>query len=189
MAESVNELFDDFAARRARGERPDVREYLARAGPEADALASLLDRLLASTPPPPADPGTVAAFEGRLAGEPPLLALRTRRGLPRTRVVDALVQTLGLDAGKSAKVKRYYHELETGLLDPRGVSGRVFSVLERVLDARVEELAAWRPPPAQRATATAFFRVRDDVAKPAPERVPAEEGWDEVDALFRGASR
>src|SRR3712207_6396200 len=143
MAERVNELFDEFAARRARGERPDVREYLARAGPDAEELRPLLDRLLTTMPAPRADPSVVAALEARLAGEPPLLALRTRLGLPRNRVVDALVKTLDVDPAKADKVRRYYHQLETGLLEPRGVSPRVFAALERLLDARVEDLAGW----------------------------------------------
>ena len=188
MADDVLTLFDEFAVRRVRGERPDVREYLERAGEGADELRPLLDRLLASTPPPPADEATVAAFEARLAHEPPLLALRVRRGLRRDDLVDALVQRLGLDARTRAKVKRYVHQLETGLLEPQGVSGRVFAALRETLRAPVEELVVWRPPPAE---APLYLRARaevepDVVAAPAPP--PADE-WDEVDALFRGGER
>jgi hypothetical protein len=190
MAENVLALFDEFAGRRARGEQPDVRAYLDRAGQKADELGALLDRLLATTPPPKADPALVAAFEARLAGEPPLLSLRARRGLTRERVVEALVSTLGIDPTKSAKVKRYYHELETGLLEPRGVSRRLFAALENIFGRRVEDLVTWRPPP-KPATSVAFLRVRDDVVLEAAAAAPVRraEEWDEVDELFRGAGR
>ena len=41
----------------------------------------------------------------------------------------AVMGSLGLDPAKRKKVARYYHQLETGLLDPRRVSGRVFEAL------------------------------------------------------------
>ena len=44
------ELFDEYASAYARGERPQAREYLERAGPQADELAGLIDRFLVSTP-------------------------------------------------------------------------------------------------------------------------------------------
>jgi hypothetical protein len=189
VADDVLTLFDDFAVRRARGERPDVREYLERAGERADELVPLLDRLLASTPPAgEADPAVVAAFEARLAGEPPLLALRARRGVTRDQVVDRLVGRLQLDRRKTEKVRRYYHELETGLLEPRGVTERVFAALGEVLRTDVEALATWRPSPST-AEATAFYRVGGEpglAQAPAAAPEPHEEEWDEVDELFRG---
>ena len=44
------ELFDEYAAAYARGERPQAREYLARAGPQADELAGLIDEFLQRSP-------------------------------------------------------------------------------------------------------------------------------------------
>ena len=188
MAEDVYRLFDDYAVRYARGERPDARAYLTRAGDGADELADLLDRFLAAAPPPPVDDDLVAAFQAWLAGDPPLLELRVRRGLRRDEVVDGLIERLSLDRGKREKVKRYYHRLETGLLEPSGVDRRVFEALGEALRARVEDLLAWRPRPLE---AAAYLRA--DAAVPPPpapadvhERAAAEEP-DEIDALFTRA--
>src|ERR687895_755334 len=115
MADDVATLFDDYAARFARGERPDARAR--------------------------------AAAAAWVEGEPPLLALRTRRGLRREEVVDALVRALGLDVAKREKVKQRYHELETGQLDARRVDDRVWDALSGALRAPVEALRAWRPRP------------------------------------------
>ncbi len=62
MADDVMVLFDEYAARFARGERPDPREYLRRAGEGAEELASLIDaaealRLTAAAPPRPSPSG------------------------------------------------------------------------------------------------------------------------------------
>ena len=180
-------LFDEFAVRRARGERPDVGEYLERAGEGADELRELLDRLLASTPPPEPDPDAVAAMQAWLAGEPPLLELRVRRGLRRDDVVGSLVTRLGLDPAKREKVKRYYHRLENGLLDPSRVDRRVLDALSETLRARVEDLGVWRTPPLD----AAMHYVRADAEQAAPVFEPraaaeADEERDEVDELFTG---
>ena len=148
MADEVMRLFDDFAARFARGERPDAREYLAQARDGADELAALIDRFLETVPPPPPDEDALVAVEAWLRGKPPLLEIRARRGLKVDSVVDALVERLGLDRAKRAKVKRYYQQLETGLLDPARVSGRVIDALSETLHARVRDALTWRPRPA-----------------------------------------
>ncbi len=180
-------LFDDYAVRRARGERPDVRAYLERAGEGAHELRGLLDRLLATTPPPPADEASVAAFESWVAGEPPLVALRARRGVKRDAIVDALIERLGLAREKREKVRRYYHQLESGLLEPARVSRRVYDVVSEAIGARVEELATWRPPPAamEGAFLRADNRVAYELSLPAAAAAEPDE-WDEVDELFRG---
>ncbi len=114
MAERVEELFGEYAAAYARGERPQAREFLARAGARVDELASLIDVLLARAPAPALDEQAVELFEAWQAGESPLLRLQTARGLTRETVVSTLIRTLGLDPTKEAKVTRYYHELESG---------------------------------------------------------------------------
>ena len=119
------ELFDAFCRQHVRGERPDVRDYLERAGPEQEELSRLIDRYLASAPPPKPEPENVQVMTAWLAGEPPLLELRRRRGLGRDAVVEELVGSLSLDPAKRGKVKTYLHELETGWLDPTRVSRRV----------------------------------------------------------------
>jgi len=161
-----------------------VAEYLARAGEEADELAALLDAFLQAAPPPPPAEETVATMEAWAAGESPLLALRVRRGLRRAQVVEALVKLLGLDPAKERKVGRYYHRLETGLLDPARVDRRVFEALAEALTARVADLLTWRAPPLE---AEPAYRVTPGAAMPpAAAPAPPTEPPDEIDRLFGG---
>jgi hypothetical protein len=76
MAEVVAIRFDDFA----RGERPDTREYLARAGEGADELAAMMDRFLQAAQVPAAGEDERALVAAWIEGEPPVLELRNRRG-------------------------------------------------------------------------------------------------------------
>ena len=183
-------LFDDYAARFARGERPDARAYLARAGEGADELARLIEVYLERAPSPAPDEESVALTRAWVEGHPPLLALRTRRGVTRDKVVDALMSRLGLDPGKRDKVKRYYHQLENGLLEPRRVDRSVWEVLAETLKARASELAAQRVRPLRIDASMAYFRVSEAaapaMAAPMASGPPPEE--DEIDRLFRGAS-
>jgi len=185
---TVETLFDEFATRYLRGEQPDVRDYLARAGPESEDLARMLDRFLQAAPAREPTEEEVVLLQARLEQEPPLLLLRRRRKLTRAAVVDALVGLLGLDAAKSGKVRRYYSDLEVGVLDPRPVDGRVWEALGSVLQANVRAVAALRPePPA--APALAYMREPTVLqaklsmaeAAPAPR---ADEAPDEIDRLF-----
>jgi hypothetical protein len=185
MPEDVFTLFDDYAARFARGEAPDLRGYLMRAGEGAGELGRLVDAFLARASPPEPDEERVALARAWVAGQPPLLELRTRRGLRRDAVVDGLVQLLGLDPTKRAKVKRYYHELESGLLEPRGVDRRVWEALAETLKAQLGDLVAWRPRPAQ--AATVYLRASEALSAPPPQPAVAEEPEDEIDRLFRSA--
>ena len=177
------ELFDDYCRRYARGERPDVQEYVERAGSEGDELSRLVDRYLASAPPPEPEPETVQAMSAWLAGEPPLLALRAQRGLGRDAVVDELVGSLSLEPAKREKVKTYLHRLETGSLDPAAVSRRVWEVLERLLGGGTRSLAGLRPPPVAPQVA---YRRTDPGMSVSAYAVPVRsaEEPDEVDMLF-----
>ena len=181
----VARLFDEYAAAWARGERPDAREYLARAGEGEPELRELLDRFLAASLPPAPGREDVAVMAALASGQPPLLALRVGRGLRRAEVVDGLVSGLGLAAAARDKVAWYYHRLENGLLDARGVHERVFEALGSVLGTRVEGLAAWRAAPAPPAV---YLRAPepeyDAVAPPAVAAAPGPR--DEVDELFAG---
>jgi len=187
MKADLMELFDDYCRRYVRGERPDVSEYVESAGPKGEELSRLIDRYLASAPPLDPEPETVAAMSAWLAGEPPLLELRRRRGLGRDAVVDELVGSLELDPSKRGKVKTYLHQLETGSLDPAGVSRRVWEVLERLLGASARSFAGLRPQavaaePAYRA-ADASFTLYERALAP----LARDEGPDEVDRLFTAA--
>jgi hypothetical protein len=175
-------LFDEFASRHARGEAPDVRAYLDRAGDAREELADLVDRYLASAVPGEPDEALVRAFAAWAAGEPPLLALRVERGVRRDEIVDAILGRFRLAQGTRAKVGRYVHRLETGLLDPRPVDPGVFDAWAGVLGAGVRDLLAWRPPAVERSAA--YLRADEAVASLSVP-APAEER-DEVDDLFTG---
>jgi hypothetical protein len=189
MAEDVSTLFEDYASRYVRGERPDPREYLTRAGEGADELGDLIDRFVAGVPPPAPSEERVAMMNAWLAGEPPLLALRTSRGMRRKQVVEALIRILGLDPAKEKKVAGYYHRLETGLLDPSRVDRRVFDAFAQTLKTRVAELVTWRPAP--RELDVSLFRTQAAPAAPPTglaTRARPEEEPDEIDRLFGAGS-
>jgi hypothetical protein len=180
----VFSLFDDYAASFARGERPDAGRYLERAGEGRAELATLIDRYLERVPPPAPDEDAVTLAQAWLAQQPPLLELRARRGLRRDEVVDALIVSLSLDRKKRDKVKRYYHELEGGLLDPDRVDGRVWDALAETLKARTRDLLAWRPQPPAIALEAAY-RADANVALPSMAMRAAEPPKpDEIDRLF-----
>jgi len=186
MNERVEALFDDFAARFARGERPDPHTYLARAGGQADELARLLDAYLVLVPPgePSADDRArvrLLALEAMEEGT--LLGLRKRGGLSRGAVVDAIVTAFSLDEGKREKVRRYYHELESGQLDPKRVNGKLWLVLGKLLGAPGERLAGLAGP--QVVAASALYRRDPDTdAIEPPMTAAAPDEPDEVDRLF-----
>lgn len=195
MTEDVSALFDDYAARFVRGERPDARDYLRRAGEGVGELGMLIERFLEHVPPPPPDDDALRLAEAWVAGHSPLVDLRASRGITRDEAVDALIKRLGLDRSKRAKVQGYYHQLENGLLDVRRVDPRVFEVLAARLKARVGDLLAWRPRPLA-FEGTAYHRVAPAPGQPAPapatasfDMALAPEEPDEIDRLFRGDPR
>jgi hypothetical protein len=189
VAEDVRDLFTEYANAYVRGDDPRAREFLARAGEDADELGRMLDAFLAAAPRPSPSPDTVALIGAWAEGEPPLVHLRASRGVRVDEVVDAIVQDTGVAAEKRPKVKRYYQRLEQGLLDPSGVSERVWKVLRRLIGPVTEAAARWRAAPV--AAEAAYFRaepmaplahgLKDD-AQSAP--LPAR---DEVDDLFTSA--
>ena len=185
----VFELFDEFAAAYARGERPSLDDYLARAGEDAGELARLADAWLERAPAPPAREDSVELLDAFLAGEPGLVALRARRGLRVDDVVDALLGKLSLDVAKRDKVKRLYQQLEGGLLDPGRVSAKVWGVVRDVVGPAAEEAARWggRPLAAEAVFSRADALYRTAAAAPPPlakRAAPADEQPDEIDRLF-----
>lgn len=201
MNPSTAALFDEFTTAYRRGEAPDVLAYLERAGDDADAFAELVDRFLVAVPAREPTEEEVVLMQARRERDPALLVLRLRRRLTRDAVVGALVTALGLDFSTSGKVRRYYSDLEVGVLDPKPVDRKVWDALGRILDANVRMLAGLRPPPPA-APAVAYMRVRDESAKylaswdegpnepavtPELESEPVPER-DEVDRLFTGSA-
>jgi hypothetical protein len=171
-------LFEEYAASFERGDRPDLRAYLERAGEGRDELAGLVDVWLQVAPAPEPDEETVALTAAWIAGEPPLVTLRARRGMRRADIVDRLIERFSLDREKRQKVERYYHEVETGQLGP---TPRIREALE-ALFGRAGLTWKARPLPAE----PAYYRADAVVAPHAVQAAP--EPWDEVDELFRGPS-
>lgn len=192
MNKATTVLFDEFAAAYRGGETPDVLAYLQRAGGDADALADLIDRFLRATPARESTEEEIVLAHARTEQEPPLLALRIRRRLTRDAVVGALVSALGIDLAKSAKVRRYYSDLEVGVLAPEPVDGSVWDALAEVLRANVRVLAGLRPPPPA-AAASAYMRAASGIelyermsSFSADVEPSADDDRDEVDRLFTG---
>jgi hypothetical protein len=184
----VTTLFDEWAVRFARGEQPDAREYLRRAGEGAEELSTLIDAYLLRADPPEPGEDAIALAQAWIRGEPPLLEARRRRRLRVDDVVGELLGALSLKPHRREKVKRYYQQLETGLLEPARVDERVFDALARVLGVRARELASWRPPPV--AGAPAYFRTEGVAARRTFSALDTEpEERDEVDELFAKLDR
>ena len=179
MRTTVELLFDEFAATWARGEHPDARDYLERAGKDRDELGALLDSFLAAAPVQPPSEETLAVFAELVPGDhetPPMLAMRVRMGLLRKEVVRQLCSALGLGAEADARVAHYYHELETGLLDPRRVSSRVWHALATILGPAIRSrtVGEYEAPPV--VVAAYFRRANDAFADASPESPDRSSG-------------
>jgi hypothetical protein len=120
--------------------------------------------------------------------------LRARAGLKRSELVMRLADALGV-ADHGAKVERYYHQMEQGLLPAEGVSGRVLDALSGIVGETAQALrdagrsigGATGPGTAPPAAFARRARVEAEtgVVAASSDR-QAEDEWDEVDALFRG---
>ena len=198
MADGVDRLFDEFVAAHRRGEAPDPRPLLERAGDDAPMLRRMLDTFLRSASGTTPAPDVAAMVDGWILGEPTLLTLRTSRGARVAEVVDRLVAALGVDPRTRGRLQDYYQRLETGLLDPRRVDDSVFRAIADALSVPVTRLAVWRgaEPEAtegmgawgpEAAPSTLSYR-RPEPGTPVPERLPDDpataEPPDELDRLF-----
>jgi hypothetical protein len=189
-SETVQTLFDEFAAAHARGERPDVRAYLARAGAGAEELGLLIDRYLQAVPAQPPDEETLVLLTARVEQVTPLTAARTRLPLKVDDVVYPLRDALGLSPAATDRLRTAYQELEAGQLDPAGVHERVWNVLQKILRLDPHRLLD-RPKPKAAFAAPAYMRMADvdSVAGSTPERGATPVGApDEVDFFFRGGN-
>jgi len=183
----VADLFDDWAAALARGEQPDPVAFIRAAGDRGDELARLMDRYLRTRARPDPDPETVELARAWIAGEAPLVRLRVRHGLRHDDVVDAVMTEFALEPGQRPAVKRYYHRLEAGQLDPSRLARPLLDLLARMLGAQAGSILAWRPRPLDVAPA---FRVPLDALAEGPRTALApparepEEDDEQVRALF-----
>jgi hypothetical protein len=61
-------------------------------------------------------------------------------------VVDALISERDLGQSKRDKVKRYYHQLETGQFELGCVDRRIFVALAETLRSRFDDVRRWQAP-------------------------------------------
>jgi hypothetical protein len=182
---SAQELFAAFVDAHAAGERPDVRDYLARAGAERERLGALLDRFLAVAPVEPASDEDAVVLRARVEDVTPLTAARTRLALRIDDVVERLREALGLPESLRARLRAAYQELEAEQLDPAGVDSRVWDALRAIVGLDARRVASGAPSIA----APPMYRRAAGIAPAAmgaamSERTGGES--DEVDVLFRG---
>ena len=184
MPDQLFELFDEYAAAYARGERPSAENYLERAGAAREQLASLLDEFLRRTPvrPPSRRRPALARADARRRAAASRAAGGT--GHARRRRGRCLIDRLGLEPAKRAKVKRYYQRLEGGLLDPLGnqqASAMTSSPICSEQVPRSRFAGRLRPPQHPRS----YGRPSTCSAVPTVA-APSAEARDEIDELFTG---
>jgi hypothetical protein len=178
----VNALLEEFVAGWTGDEPVDVVSLLQRAGPEADELARLIDAFLARAArrsPSVESRAAVAALAARLEQEPPLLTARVAARARVRDVATAIIAACALPAESEQLVRSYYQRLEGGLLDPKGVSERVWSVLEKLVGpaARAQAFQGFPPKRVAFKGSVAFQRrASADWATRGPmERTPPSE--------------
>lgn len=137
----VMALVEEFAAARARGEEPDVRGYLERAGDRAGEFGAMVRAVIVATPPPAPSAQALARARALLAPEPPLLALRHRSGLTVDDVTDHLAGALGVAPAARPRLRVLYQRLEAGLVDAAGIAARLRSALAAAFGVAEGEIA------------------------------------------------
>lgn len=132
----IDVLFEEFLAAWTRNESLDTEGLLKRAGPQADQLGRLIDAFMQRAPRRPPSPearDAVAELAAGVKHDPPLLDARVSARLRVSDVTQALLAGCGLPAEAERLVRSYYQRLEGGLLDPAGVSDRVWALLDKVI--------------------------------------------------------
>lgn len=183
----------DYLGLVPRSERAELAELLSiffmreavAAGPERvdpelyERALGVLDRLSATGP----------------AGNLPaaLAELRRTRRLRRDDIVGAIAERFGVKGAGHERLRRSYHELETGQLSGRGLSRRLLNALGEILRVDPEDLAAAasRAAPSAMRPARAFGRgvgEVDPVRGIYGEEPARDESERLVDDLFRGGA-
>jgi transcriptional regulator with XRE-family HTH domain len=129
-----------------------------------------------------------AADDAELTLASVLREVRTQRGLSRVQFTDTLAERLGL-APLTGKIKRYYADLENGVLSPSALRPALIINFARILGLPRQQLEglkdAWTPPPPAVGT-TVFARSAGDVKWRSAEATAEPQRWDAVDELFLG---
>jgi hypothetical protein len=202
----IDRLHTQYIERYLMGGDTDPSDLLAELeGEQREELAELIDAFLVDAP---ARPWNETGFEGSGAEKAVdvlvaqgtlwpfvLPGLRERLQIKRKELAKQLAEALG-HSDQREKVERYYHQMETGQLDPEGVTDPALEALGRILGRNAETLRQMGKglgPPTSEVKALAYTRltVGDTDAAPgmASTPQPPEEGWDEVDELFRGRTK
>ena len=203
---TTDQLLGQFIEAWNAGERPDVRDYLARASDEdRPQLAELVSAWLELAPTPaysettlreitaePALRSALAAAEREPAsvGEQ-VLSLRERAGMGVAEVARRLARLFEVD--DEARATAYLEDLERGDLDPGGLSRRLLTGLAAILGADRDELTL---QPAMGAGQT-FFRAEGEadewfseslsaLSQAALTPAQADAPLDDLDLLFVG---
>ncbi len=184
----LDEIAEEFRSAYVAGDHPDAANFLERVPADhRDELGRRIRLVLADEPPPDPAPETLLMVQAMLRGQPPLLELRTARGMTRDEAVGQLRDELGLPPASEPRVAVYYHELETGQLPLAGIRDQVFEAVARVMGVARASLMLRGPeastpgaPQAVFARAASGTEVRMD----ALSSLPGEPG--EVDDLFTG---
>jgi hypothetical protein len=193
----LSEFIDGWMA----GRRPDVDDYLERAGPDDRApLEEAIDAFLDTAPIPRYDDATLAqlradpdvqAMAGAVSWEAVMPRLRERAGLGLGDLAAALRQRFRWDERAEHKAAGYLEQLESGSLPPDRVSRRVRETLAAALRVPAGTLeaaaAAWRPEPGLlwRADEPAQAKVGEHLDALASALSSAAE-QDDVDRAFTG---
>lgn len=183
----------DYLGLVPRSERAELAELLSiffmreavAAGPERvnperyERALGVLDRLSAT--------GSAGNLPAALA------ELRRTRRLRRDDVVGAIAERFGVKGAGRERLRRSYHELETGQLSGRGLSRRLLDALGQILHVDPEDLAAAasRAAPGATRPARAFGRGVGEVEPVRGmrgEKPPRDESERLVDDLFRGGA-
>jgi hypothetical protein len=212
----VQQLLREFIARYEAGERVRPPDVLGRVeGTDRHELAALIDGYLERAPRRRYDAAAFAhsparplvddlsqALEGQAGTWPVLLPrLRAAAKLKRSELVERLAAGLGV-GDRTEKVGVYYHAMEQGQLDPRGVSDRVLEALGGLIGTSASALreagaALTSPGPGAAVAPAPFARTAapepvhlDAMASSLADAAPGDEpGYDEVDELFVGGVR
>ena len=185
MSPELETLLDELVRRHARGEPLDVEGTLRRAGDEADELAPLIEAFLVRAPrrgPTPASLRFVQSLD-----DPPMLRARVAKALKVDDVVDAIVAECELAPEARPRVRRYYQQLEGGILDPTRVAASVWDVLTGLLGrsrALLSAPAGPAPAAAPMYRTHASFDLQERLVTLSAAEPPSPP--DEVDALFLG---
>jgi len=123
------------------------------AGDDREELVDLVEAALTLRGPDTPDPTTISELAASPAfavrAWPDILAdARHAQGLQRSALVARLAERIGVvsDSGRE-RLRVRYHELETGLIDPRGVADTVRDALGALLGGIADTLEATRAVP------------------------------------------